>query len=230
MKLTYWLVPLVVLAFSLIGCSAAAPATGIAEGQSLKEKAGLEATAIVERAEATAIVLRAQTTAAALIRGASGPTSTPVPTSASANVLPAPATPIPAATHTPAPAKADLPAPSSTDAVTTTAEVGAAEVEVLSVGFAAESNLIIVNYRADPWVAQKFWPGVLSVVDEATGTVYNEVPVMPVIGPLVARPKEAGQLGYVMFVNTLPGLRAGALVTVVLGDFKQEHVTVTGDG
>jgi len=188
------------------------------EGQSLKEKAALEATAIVQRAEATAIVLRAQTTAAALIRGASGPTSTPVQTYASVNVLPV--------TQTPAPASAVLPSPSSTGAVTTTEEAAVAGVELLSVGFAADGELIIVNYRADPRVAQKFWPGVLSVVDEATGAVYNEVPVMPVIGPLIARPKMTGQLGYVMLVNTPPGLRAGSLVTVVLGDFKQEHVTV----
>jgi hypothetical protein len=225
-----WLVPLVILAFSLIGCSAAAPATDMPDGQSLKEKAALEATAIVERAEATAIVLRAQTTAAALIRGASGPTSTPVQTSASVNVLPAPATPMPAVTRLPAPASAVLPSPSSTVAMTSAAEFGATEVELLGVGFAAEGNFIIVNYRADPRVAQSFWPGVLSVIDEATGAIYNEVPNMPVIGPLIGRPKEAGQLGYVMLVNTPPGLRAGALVTVVLGDFKQEHVTVTGDG
>ena len=226
MKLNNWLVSLLVLVFSLAGCAPTAPANGMTEGQSLKEKAALEATAIVERAEATAIVLRAQTTAAALIRGASGPTSTPVQPSASANVLPAPATPMPAVPLASAPASAALPSPSSTGTVTTTEEAAVAGVELLSVGFAAEGELIIVNYKADPWVAQKFWPGVLSVVDEATGTVYNEVPVMPVIGPLIARPKEAGQLGYVMLVNTPPGLRAGSLVTVVLGDFKQEHVTV----
>jgi hypothetical protein len=225
-KLNDWLVSLVVLAFSLTGCSAAAPAKGTMEGGSLKEKAALEATAIVERAEATAIVLRAQTTAAALIRGVSGPTSTPVQTYASVSALPASATPAPAMAHAPVTASAALPPPSSTGVVTATEEAGTAEVELLSVGLAAEGELIIVNYRADPWAAQKFWPGVVSVIDETTGAVYNEVPVMPVIGPLIGRPKEAGQPGYVMLVNTLPGLRSGSLVTVVLADFKQEHVTV----
>jgi len=220
------LVPLLVLILSLAGCVPATPATGMTEGQSLKEKAALEATAIVERAEATAIVLRAQTTAAALIRGASGPTSTPVQPSTSVSVLGASATPVPAVVPGPVPTSAAPPSPSSTVTVTTTAQVGAAEVELLSVGFAAEGNLIIVNYGADPKVAEKFWPGVLSVVDEATGTVYNEVPVMPVIGPLIARPRQEGQLGYVMLVNAPPGLRSGSIVTVILGDFRQEHVTV----
>jgi hypothetical protein len=49
---------------------------------------------------------------------------------------------------------------------------------------------------------------------------------MPLLGPLIGRPAHAGQIGYVMFVNTPPGLQSGARVTVVLGDFKQEHVIV----
>jgi len=223
-KLNDWLVLLLVLAFLLAGCAPTAPANGVTEGGSLKKKAALEATAIVERAEATAIVLQAQTTAAALVRGASGPTSTPVQTAAAASLLPATSTP--AMAHAPVTASAALPPPSSTGVVTATEEAGTAGVELLSVGLAAEGELIIVNYRADPWAAQKFWPGAVSVIDETTGAVYNEVPVMPVIGPLIGRPKEAGQPGYVMLVNTLPGLRSGNLVTVVLADFKQEHVTV----
>ena len=96
----------------------------------------------------------------------------------------------------------------------------------MRVSFGADGAYIYVQFKAHPQVADKFWPGVLSVVDEATGTVYNEVPVMPVIGPLIARPKQEGQLGYVMLVNAPPGLRSGSIVTVILADFRQEHVTV----
>ncbi len=96
----------------------------------------------------------------------------------------------------------------------------------MNVGFAAEGEYVIVNYRADLNVAQSFWPGVVSIVDEASGTIYNEVPVVPVIGPLIARPREQGQAGYVMLVNAPVPLQPGALVTVVLGNFKQEHVVV----
>ena len=46
------------------------------------------------------------------------------------------------------------------------------------------------------------------------------------IGPLIARPKEDGQLGYVMFMNAPQPLQPGSRVTVVLGNFKQEHVVV----
>jgi hypothetical protein len=69
-------------------------------------------------------------------------------------------------------------------------------------------------------------PGVPSVMDETTGTSLNNVPVMPVIGPLIARPREQGQPGYVMFVHQLAILRSGSLVTEVLDTFKQEHVPV----
>ncbi len=96
----------------------------------------------------------------------------------------------------------------------------------MNVGFAAEGSYIIVNYTADPKVAQSFWPGVVSILDEASGTIYNEVPVAPVIGPLIARPHEQGQVGYFMLVNAPVPLQTGASVTVVLGDFKKEHVIV----
>jgi hypothetical protein len=223
-KSAYWLVPLLVLGVWLAGCSSAAPATSTPEGQALREKAALEATAIVERAEATAIVLRAQSTAAALIQSASGPTSTPAPTSAPA---PMPSAALASQAPTvPAPIGAASPLPAPAETVTATGETGAAGVELLGVSFGADGAYIYVQYKASPKVADKFWPGVLSVVDEATGTVYNEVPVMPVIGPLIARPKQEGQMGYVMLVNAPPGLRSGSIVTVILADFRQEHVTV----
>ena len=227
MKSVYWLVPLLALGVWLAGCSPATPATSTPEGQALREKAALEATAIMERAEATAMVLRAQSTAAALIQSASGPTSTPAPpapTSAPASTSSAVLTSGVSTVLPPIGAASPLPAPAET--VTATGEAGAAGVELLGVSFGADGAYIYVQFRASPKVAEKFWPGVLSVVDEATGTVYNEVPVMPVIGPLIARPKQEGQLGYVMLVNAPPGLRSGSIVTVILADFRQEHVTV----
>jgi len=170
------------------------------------------------------MVLRAQSTAAALIQSATGPTSTPAPTTVPASTSSAvPASGVPTI---PAPIGAASPLPAPAETVTATGETGAAGVELLRVSFGADGAYIYVQFKAHPQVADKFWPGVLSVVDEATGTVYNEVPVMPVIGPLIARPKQEGQLGYVMLVNAPPGLRSGSIVTVILGDFRQEHVTV----
>jgi hypothetical protein len=202
----------------------------------LREKAALEATAIVERAAATAMILRAQAEATAYLRQAQEPAPPSQATAVPPQVRTPTASPTGSVTASPtAPAAiaevtaVDTPEPSAgKEGGQAPAAENADEVELLGVGFGAEGNLIVVNYRASPAVAQEFWPGVLSVVDEATGTVYNEVAVMPVIGPLIARPKEPGQAGYVMFANPPPGLRSGALVTVVLSHFRQEHVVVEG--
>jgi hypothetical protein len=99
-------------------------------------------------------------------------------------------------------------------------------VELLGVGFAAEGGFIIVNFKAPPSITQTWWQGSVEVIDEASGTVYNEIPVLPVIGPLIGRPVEAGQLGYVMLTHNPPRLRPGVLVTVILGEYKFEHVKV----
>jgi hypothetical protein len=96
---------------------------------------------------------------------------------------------------------------------------------LVNVEIGQESGTILVQFKAPPSLARKWQQGSVYVVDEATGNVYSEIPVAPVIGPLFARPKEAGQVGYVMFSNAPTALQPGTRVTVVLGDFKQEHVT-----
>jgi hypothetical protein len=96
----------------------------------------------------------------------------------------------------------------------------------MGVGFAAEGGFIMVQYKAPPLVARQWMQGTVYVRDEATGNVFSEIPVMPKIGPLIGRPREPGQPGYVMLVNPRGALKPGATVTVVLGDFQQEHVTV----
>lgn len=102
----------------------------------------------------------------------------------------------------------------------------AVPVQVLSVGFAGDAGMIMVRFLAPPDEAEKWWQGSVSVTDEGNGAVYNEIPVMPKIGPLIGRPKIEGQAGYVMLVNTLPWLRPGATVTVVLGAYIFEHIPV----
>jgi hypothetical protein len=191
---------------------------------SLKDKAAAEATAIIQRAEATAIVLQAQATASAMLDRAKGepPTAEPI-------VVTATPEPVPVSAATPSPATNSafaLPtasAPAATQAVTPS-------VELLGVGFAADTGFIMVEFKADPRVARRWMQGTVYVVDESSGAIYNEIPVMPTVGPLLGRPKEPGQVGYVMLVNAPPGIHSGSIVTVVLGDFKQEHVTVSGDG
>ena len=157
-----------------------------------------EATAIIQQAQATAAAIRAQAAAPA------APTSPP---------LPAAPTPTPAAAQ---------PVPASLVAE----EPVSGTVEVTGAGYAADGAYIIVRFKAPPQVARRWIQGTVSVTDEATGQVYGEIPTMPLIGPLIGHPAQAGQPGYVMLVNTPPGLPPGSWVTVLLGDFKQEHVRV----
>jgi hypothetical protein len=100
------------------------------------------------------------------------------------------------------------------------------DVEVLSVGFAGEGGYIHVQFRAPVEVAKRWNQGVISVIDQETGTAYTQIPVMPKIGALIGRPARNGQPGYVMLVNGPVPLRPGALVTVVLGGHTFEHVQV----
>jgi hypothetical protein len=100
------------------------------------------------------------------------------------------------------------------------------QVEIVRVGFAAEGAYIIVQFYAPPRMTHAWIQGTVSLIDEASGTVYNEIPVTPVIGPLIGRPAQATQLGYVMLVNAPTPLAPGAKVTVILGDFRQEHLIV----
>ena len=83
-----------------------------------------------------------------------------------------------------------------------------------------------MRFYAPPEEAEKWWQGSVSVEDETSGALYNEIPVMPKIGPLIGRPKLPGQIGYVMLVNAPPYLQPGAIVTVVLGVHEFEHVPV----
>jgi hypothetical protein len=175
--------------------------------------AAAQATAIVQQAQATALVLKAQAQATAVMAQASAPDYTPTPAPTMAIELTTEDPPL--ASLTPAAPQGDENEPRSVQVV-----------EVMRVGFAGEGGLIHVQFRAPPEVAEKWWQGSASVTDEGNGAVYNEIPVLPRIGPLIGRPKREGQLGYVMLVNTPPGLRPGALVTVVLGGYTFEHVQV----
>ncbi len=190
----------------------------------LKDKAAAEATAIIQRAEATAIVLQAQATASAMLDRAKSepPTAAPIVVTATPEPVPASIVPSPAGTNS----ATVLP----TASVPTATQTVTPSVELLGVGFAADGGYIMIQFKADPRVTHSWWQGTVSVVDESSGTIYNEIPVLPNIGPLIGRPKQVGQLGYVMLVNTDGAIHTGSIVTVVLGNFKQEHVTVSGGG
>ena len=163
--------------------------------------------------------MQAQTKATALVQSASAAEPTPTPVVTPLSTLKPAAQPV-AGAASPSPTRAEL---------TDTEEADTDTVQLVKVEVGAETGLILVQFKAPPAVARKWQQGNVYVVDEATGTQYNEVPVLPVVGPLFARPNNAWQIGHVMFTNAAPGasgLRQGSVVTVVLGAFKQEHVTV----
>ena len=84
----------------------------------------------------------------------------------------------------------------------------------------------MVQFRAPARTVAKWYQGMISVIDESSGTEYTEIPSVGAIGPLISRPQLDGQLGYVMLTNAPVPLKPGAVVTVVLGDFKQEHLVI----
>ena len=194
------------LAF-LTGCNATISPTS---GPSLVDQSAAEATAIIQRAQATAMVLQAQAQATALVQSAGISAATPI---AALTSVPTVNTNQIAVT----PVIEQSTVVSTTDPTT---------VKLLNVGFGANGAEIVVNFTAQPSVTKKWGQGNLFVTDEATGAIYNSIPVVPILGQLLGRPRYMGQLGYVMFTNTPPGLHSGALVTVTLGNFKQEHVIV----
>jgi len=215
---------LAVASLLLAGC---APSNTPTREANPVEKAAAEATALIERAQATALVLHAQGTATALIQGSDARTREPASFPEEEPEHDAPAgTPAP-----PSAAEADAavrPSASPEGKAAATESTESSAVVLLRVEIGRETGLISVQYTAPPRVAGRWWQGSVSVTDEATGTVYNEIPVLPIVGPLISRPIRAGQFGYVMLANAPTPLAPGAVVTVVLGEYKFEHQTVQG--
>ena len=106
---------------------------------------------------------------------------------------------------------------------TTDSEPDPDRVKFLGAGYAAEKAYIMVQYTAPPSVVSGWFAGKVYVVDEANGTVYKDVPVVPVVGPLFSRPQEEGQIASVMLYNYGYQINTGSVVTVVWGNCKREH-------
>jgi hypothetical protein len=218
-----------VLAVGLAALAALPWLTGCGSNpeQTAQQKANAEATVIIAQAEATAIVLRAQATARALLSVEDEPDDyADEPVYAPTAIAEDEAERTPEAALPVDPDVGAEDAPQSVDAPTPEVVPASADPEVLQVGFGSDGALISVAYKAAPAVARKWMQGTVYLTDEKSGEKYGEVPVMPKVGPLLGRPKEYGQVAYIMFVNGPVPLQAGDVVTVVLGDYKQEHVKV----
>jgi hypothetical protein len=102
-------------------------------------------------------------------------------------------------------------------------------VHLAGVSIGADGHYIVVRFKAPPRLAESWRSAPMSVTDERTGAVYDQIPTMPLVGLLFAPPHTDGQVGYVTFVNE-PRLPTDARLTVALGDFEQKHVAVEGGG
>lgn len=180
-------------------------------------QAALEATRIVQSARATAIIKQAQAEAAALSQS----TATPAPIMTPTPSAPVVVTSAPTLTGTLAAVAAATPSDRPTPAPEPTASI-----RLVRVGFAANGEYIHVEYFAPPVLIAQWRQGLFSVIDETTGEVYNEVPTMPIVGPMIGRPVKPEQMAYVMLVNRPPELQPGAIVTVLLDKFRFEHIVV----
>lgn len=192
-------------ALLLAGCGAGGTA-----GETLVEKAAREATAIVEQAQATALMLQAQAQATAVMSQAEVLVSKPVPEATWMAYVP----------------ESEVGEEEDVESAAEPTQPTGDTVQVISVGFAGEGGFIMVRFLAPPEVSELWWQGAVSVQEEESGTLYNEIPVIPKIGLLIGRPQVEGQIGYVMLVNTFPGLQSGTLVTVTLGNYQFEHIPV----
>jgi len=198
-----------------VGLTACSSNGGKPVQENLLDKAAQEATAIIQQAQATALVLQAQAQATAVVYQANKYTPEAVPEATWMAYVPT--------------AESTEGAESETQGDQTeslTDQEAVQTVEVVSVGLAGEGGLIIIRFLAPVKVAERWWQGSVSVEVESSDEIYNEIPVLPRVGPLIGRPKIDGQYGYVMLVNSPPGLQSGSLVTVVLGDYRFEHIVV----
>lgn len=103
-------------------------------------------------------------------------------------------------------------------------------IEVASLRMSGNGHLIDFRYRVfDPDKAammadKKYAP---CMIDQATG-VRLKIPNTPKLGPLrqSAARLEAGKIYFMLFANSGTAVKAGSKVTIVIGDFKLEDMTV----
>lgn len=103
-------------------------------------------------------------------------------------------------------------------------------IEVSSLRLSANGHMLDFRYRVlDPAKAAALGDrrNKACLIDQATGIMMN-VPNTPKIGPLrqTATQMEAGKVYFMLFANSGRLVKAGSRVTVAIGDFRAENLTV----
>jgi hypothetical protein len=159
------------------------------------------ATALIQNAQSTVMVLKAQAMATGLVETLNAPHPGDTPQE----------------NNTP-----DVPSTSPPP----TSQLTPAGVTVVAVTTAADGAYIMIEFRAPAKMVRGWNQGQISVMDESTGNTYTVIPAVGDTAPLISRPQSDDQLDYVMLENAPIPLQKGAVVTVVLGHFKQEHLPI----
>ena len=131
-----------------------------------------------------------------------------------------------AAAHAPEITPWQAPKVSTASILSAAAEPDPDGVQLIDVSTAEQGAMLIVNFKGPAKLVQNWNQGSIFLVEETTGTAYDQIPVSPVVGALFGKPKTDGQPGYVMLTNTNMGLKSGSTVTVVLGKYKRVHYIV----
>jgi hypothetical protein len=189
-----------VMVFTLIGFASCIPEQELNSGERL-ENAARTSTALIDDARATLMIIEAQRIATSIVENSFGPVSEQPPEFAYTSQAP-----------TPISAISNLPTPSG--------------VEIVDVTLNAGGTFIIIQFKAPPRVAETWGYEDVYLVDEALNGVYRNIPRNGSADLYFARPKENGQVGYVMLVNSPYPLKVGDLVTVFLDGYQQQHLRI----
>ncbi len=81
-------------------------------------------------------------------------------------------------------------------------------------------DLVNARFKIDEKMKR---PGPIYLQDESTGKMCK-VAVTPKIGPLMSSRKKLGNYAFCIFNNTDDAIKVGSPVTLVLGEFRKEHI------
>jgi len=102
-------------------------------------------------------------------------------------------------------------------------------VRVLQIRLSAEGYMLDFRYRvldagkAAPLFSREVKP---YLIDEISGAMFL-VPEPPKVGALrTTRPPQAGKNYFILFANPGQYIKKGSKVTVIIGDFRAEHLVV----
>ena len=84
-------------------------------------------------------------------------------------------------------------------------------------------DFVDVRFKVTP---EMLLPGPIFIQDEKTGKVVT-VPAVPKIGRLMTGKTKVDNTGFILFKNLDKLIKKKSLITLVIGQFKKEHIKIT---